>query len=819
MSLVLRRSKGSKLSSAEMDDNLLELSRILSGSDGTGVIQVTGSSLNASNTPITSSFFTGDGRALTNITASYLPGIDGSRLLNVTASYISPNIPIPVNGTNTQIQFNSGSTLSGSNNLVYNYTSQSLAHGDNNHQTIGLYSHAEGSENITLGDYSYAEGVGTRTGVYGYAINSVALNGSNTDITLNSSYSNISSQFGINYILINDVSANRIYKYEDFTAAWNGFNTIVTVIGVDLTSVFSDSDIIALSSLNGNVLQFNPVNADQKIDGDYSHTEGDSTFTINDYSHAEGSDSIAAGLYSHAEGDRTITLGWYSHTEGFRTIASGDYQLVVGQYNVASTSQSAFIIGDGTNSGRHNVLFVSKSHFEVSASNMYLQGLANSSQTYVVAIDATTGKLSYTLASGIGSLTPAGGNNTAIQFNSASAFSGSNNFTYDYTNNTIRLTGSILATTGFTGSLLGTASYVTGSIFNSTNPALSASFALSSSYVLSSSFASTASFVITASYVDGLIFTNTNPALTASHALTASLATTASYVTGSVFTSTNRALSASFAISSSRTVTASFAITSSYITGSVFTSTNPALSASYALTASFVATASYVTGSIFTGANPALTASYALFALNGGASTLPGGTNTQIQYNNNNAFDGVPSLTYSGSLLRATGSFTGSFIGSLLGTASWAESASQALTASFVRTAQTASYVLQAVSASFASTASYVTGSVFTSTNPALSASFALTSSFALTASFTSNLRAGSSSVANFVSAGGGDYISNQISLLPAFPNNNYAITVTGEDARSWTIQTKTNSSFVINTNSTTVLSGPVYWIAMQFNS
>ena len=47
-----------------------------------------------------------------------------------------------------------------------------------------------------------------------------------------------------------------------------------------------------------------------------------------------------------------------------------------------------------------------------------------------------------------------------------------------------------------------------------------------------------------------------------------------------------------------------------------------------------------------------------------------------------------------------TGSFTGSFTGSLFGTSSWAVSASNA---------QTASYVLNAVSSSFASTASYAT--------------------------------------------------------------------------------------------------------------
>jgi hypothetical protein len=55
-----------------------------------------------------------------------------------------------------------------------------------------------------------------------------------------------------------------------------------------------------------------------------------------------------------------------------------------------------------------------------------------------------------------------------------------------------------------------------------------------------------------------------------------------------------------------------------------------------------------------------------------GGSTTPGGSNTQIQYNNSNAFGGVPTLTYDGTTLRATGSFTGSLTGSIFGTASWA---------------------------------------------------------------------------------------------------------------------------------------------------
>jgi hypothetical protein len=68
----------------------------------------------------------------------------------------------------------------------------------------------------------------------------------------------------------------------------------------------------------------------------------------------------------------------------------------------------------------------------------------------------------------------------------------------------------------------------------------------------------------------------------------------------------------------------------------------------------------------------------------GGGATTPGGSPTQIQYNSASVFGGVPVLTYDGTTLIATGSFTGSFTGSLLGTASFADSSSQAISASYV---------------------------------------------------------------------------------------------------------------------------------------
>lgn len=106
-----------------------------------------------------------------------------------------------------------------------------------------------------------------------------------------------------------------------------------------------------------------------------------------------------------------------------------------------------------------------------------------------------------------------------------------------------------------------------------------------------------------------------------------------------------------------------------------------AIYATASLSSSYADTASVLLGSVQS-ASYALTASYALNG--GGGGGTPGGSNTQIQYNNSSAFGGVPTLTYDGTTLRATGSFTGSFTGQLTGTASRATTASFALTASSV---------------------------------------------------------------------------------------------------------------------------------------
>ena len=44
--------------------------------------------------------------------------------------------------------------------------------------------------------------------------------------------------------------------------------------------------------------------------------------------------------------------------------------------------------------------------------------------------------------------------------------------------------------------------------------------------------------------------------------------------------------------------------------------------------------------------------------------------------------------------------------------------------------------------------------------------------------------------------------------------NTDYGVSITGVDARIWTIENKTTSSFIIDTNSIVNLTGDVYWIA-----
>jgi hypothetical protein len=153
----------------------------------------------------------------------------------------------------------------------------------------------------------------------------------------------------------------------------------------------------------------------------------------------------------------------------------------------------------------------------------------------------------------------------------------------------------------FIGSLQGTSSW--------------ANNAVTSSYILnavSSSFASTASFVQNAQ--------------------------TASYVLNAV--SSSFASTASFVNPLNQSV---------ILTGSLNTSGSVTLRGLTTGPRSFVVTIDNATGQLY------YTSSAAIIS----GSITPAGSNTQIQYNNAGAFAGTDRLTFDGTTLRATGSFTG----------------------------------------------------------------------------------------------------------------------------------------------------------------
>ena len=403
-----------------------------------------------------------------NVTKSvYFPGLTTQPQLNIvivdTASgqlYYTASSAIggggtaTFSGTNTQVVFFSGSTqISGSPNITFNYT--------NNHFFVTGSTTLSGSTFIpgisnsiqtnvvtidpTTGQLFYTAS-NSLTGVSipldikddgnpvysnptvlnftGSGV-SASANGTTVDIyipgggTSTPAPSDTFIQFNSGGLFAATGSFRFIYTSESLQ---HGFNTTASGYYSHAQGYFTIASGASSHAEGGNTLAL----------GGYSHAEGSSTVALGGYSHAEGFQTLALGGYSHAEGNLTTSSGNYSHAEGFGTIALGAYQLVIGQYNVANTSQSAFIIGDGTDaSNRRNVLFVSRSHFEVSASSVFLQGLPTSSELNVLVYNSASGRVYYASSSAVGS-GPAP-SDTFIQFNSGSKFSADQYFRYIYT--------------------------------------------------------------------------------------------------------------------------------------------------------------------------------------------------------------------------------------------------------------------------------------------------------------------------------------------------------------------------------------------------
>jgi hypothetical protein len=354
MALTTRAGKGSKLNSTEMDTNILELSRILSSSNGTGIISVTGSTIQAPNTSITASYFKGDGRALTNVTASYSPAA----------------------GSNTYIQYNNNGILGAEAAFTYNATSNTL--------TVS---------NIAAGDIQVTKAINAGNGYLldGSDITSIDWKNRTLNWPDGTSFFSWGTQDQIKITSINDAAgaADKILMLKSSTGTLfiTGSSAFTTPTSSLLVTASATNNIITFTKGNGstfnvtvntgsggvpsspvNSVQFNSASvfkgdssfafdistfslaqgSNTTASGQYSHAEGYNNIASGNGSHAEGRFTTASGTFSHAEGRLTLALGQYSHAEGFGTISSGSYQTTVGQYNAHNDSTSYFIVGGGT---------------------------------------------------------------------------------------------------------------------------------------------------------------------------------------------------------------------------------------------------------------------------------------------------------------------------------------------------------------------------------------------------------------------------------------------------------------------------------------
>ena len=264
--------------------------------------------------------------------------------------------------------------------------------------TITFYDDTGGSFNVT----------GLLTGYTDTSITAFTYNDSNTFTILESDSTTHTASINV----VTGMTFNGFCKTSGSTASGVysfSIGETTSALG-DYSLVSGDSSIAngdnshaegsnCVTSVNGKSAHAEGSNT--LADGQGSHSEGDGTITYGDTSHAEGHYTTTYGTGSHTEGSGTTTYGQYSHAEGFGTITNGDYQHVQGQFNSTASTQSAFIIGNGTDDlNRSNLVFAAGNSFNIYG-DLNVTGSINltGSSQFISTTGITTSAI--TLSSGI----------------------------------------------------------------------------------------------------------------------------------------------------------------------------------------------------------------------------------------------------------------------------------------------------------------------------------------------------------------------------------------------------------------------------------
>lgn len=157
--------------------------------------------------------------------------------------------------------------------------------------------------------------------------------------------------------------------------------TIITISGTGAAVELAGGDlaIIPIESPGGPKRAINITPSNYGI----TTTGGDTIITLNSSINGTTSTGVlcntSKGRCSHAEGYQTQAYGEYSHTQGLGTIASGSGQFVAGTYNLHGNDTSIFVIGNGAEANRSDIVRINGSNFQVTGS-LSLTGSLNISQ-------------------------------------------------------------------------------------------------------------------------------------------------------------------------------------------------------------------------------------------------------------------------------------------------------------------------------------------------------------------------------------------------------------------------------------------------------
>ena len=325
----------------------------------------------------------------------------------VTNNYTSSTVNNP-GGSDTQVQYNSGSVFGASPSFRYNYTVESLAQGNsttasanfshaegifteasslgahaegNNTVAAGISSHAEGEITTAQGDYSHAEGYESlASGRYSHAegyqnISSGQRSHAEGDNTIASGtgshaegYQTIASgqySHAEGYQTVASRTGSHAEGRQNLASGDYSY-----AAGFQNTSSGNYSFATGLQNKATNTYTF-AAGIQNTVSGNGSTTFGYLNNVSGQGAFSIGNNNSASGQYSFVSGQLTTAQGVGSFTSGYYTSASGDYQTVVGTFNELNTSPNAFIVGGGTGttpSTRKNLVFASGSQFQLSGS-------------------------------------------------------------------------------------------------------------------------------------------------------------------------------------------------------------------------------------------------------------------------------------------------------------------------------------------------------------------------------------------------------------------------------------------------------------------